>query len=162
LPESLRRRRPVRQLRPEHHRPDPERAGLCLLPQRLRRRLPVAPRHHSPAPTHAVPRRLNHEAAASRRPKETRFMIRNALSAAGLFAAAGIAHAQCLPDFLNAGDPQTAAYNGSSLAMQGDYFLSGCPGKTTGGHLNAGEVYAYSTISGTWGQVTHMTPSDPT
>ena len=57
-----------------------------------------------------------------------------------LAAAAGQARAQCSGLFFNAGDLQTNAFNGSSLAMDDHYVISGAPGKKVNNLLNAGEA----------------------
>jgi hypothetical protein len=75
-----------------------------------------------------------------------------------LLIAAGAAHAQCDPVRMIASDPQNGAGGGASVAIDGQFILSGSPAKDTVWGTTAGEVYCYTPVNGVWSQVGHIIP----
>src|ERR1043165_2941277 len=84
-------------------------------------------------------------------------------SAAALAAASGLAAAQCAdPTLFTASDPQTDAYFGGIVALDGQYLLSAANHKAVSGAADAGKVYAFAPVNGTWMPAGQITPLDPT
>src|SRR4029079_8505230 len=63
-------------------------------------------------------------------------------------------------DRLNALDPAVDAYLGSSVAIDGQFILTGANNRATPAGVGAGVVYGYTPVNGVWTEVSRFTPLD--